>query len=89
MASPRAVIVTDDMDYGSRLFHFTNNTGTSEPYFMTFRGLQRTNILRLQNDLGQLKQSAWKHQNFAQDNETLTRLLHDYSRAIQPSKQFE
>lgn len=73
--------VTDaKMTYDQRLFKFTLDFGQGEAHFLTFRGLQRLNILQLQNSLAKCKQETWKHSGFTEEHSgQLKQLLHDYS----------
>jgi len=57
---PRQAI-SHDMSSETRLFHFTNNTVGKEPHFLLFRGLQRHNILRLQNEIAKINKATWEH----------------------------
>ncbi|KAK8045525.1 hypothetical protein PG993_005549 [Apiospora rasikravindrae] len=83
MDMPRQAPITEDMSYEQRLLQHTINTGRLEPHFMTFRGLQRLNIIRLQNDIAQIKRSAWDDKQITRaQSEELTKLLHDYTNAI-------
>ncbi|RFU76336.1 vit family domain-containing [Trichoderma arundinaceum] len=76
-------IISGDMNYEQRLFQYTLNTGTGEPHFIMFRGLQRLNIIQLQIELAQFKKSAWDTKQLPKaKSEELTRLLHDYTNAI-------
>ncbi|KAK8131659.1 hypothetical protein PG984_008097 [Apiospora sp. TS-2023a] len=83
METSRPIPITEDMSYGQRLFQHTANTGNLEPHFMTFRGLQRLNIIRLQNDIAQIKRSTSDEKQISREqSEELTKLLHDYTNAI-------
>lgn len=79
MNSQDRVDITGDMPHGQRLFYHVTNTGSEEPHFLTFRGLNRLNILRLQNELAQLKSMTWEEKALpAKEYEHLTTLLHQY-----------
>ncbi|KAK4969792.1 hypothetical protein LTR66_011678 [Elasticomyces elasticus] len=71
--------IGDDMSYERRLFQYTINSGQTKPHFLIFRGLQRLNIIRLQNDLAICKRAIWEKQE-APESETikLPYLLHNY-----------
>ncbi|KAK4986806.1 hypothetical protein LTR66_007768 [Elasticomyces elasticus] len=75
--------IGDDMSYERRLFQYTINSGQTKPHFLIFRGLQRLNMIRLQNDLAICKRAIWEKQE-APESETikLTYLLHNYADAI-------
>lgn len=76
-------MITGDMNYEQRLFQYTLNTGTGEPHFIMFRGLQRLNIIPLQIELAQLKKMAWETKQLPEAKRgELTKLLHDYSKLL-------
>lgn len=80
MSSPNLVEITGDMPYEERLFHHSTNIGSEELRLLTFRELQKLNIVRLQNEIAQIKRVAWKKTGLtAGQGERLTTLLHQYS----------
>ncbi|KAF7859663.1 hypothetical protein EAF04_008742 [Stromatinia cepivora] len=80
---PEAGIITDKMSYAERLFHYSYTIGLEEPHFLAFRGLQRLNIVRLQNELAKKKGVMWTNMTASDDvTQDLTSLLHQYAEAI-------
>lgn len=80
MTSNNQAEITGDMPYEKRLFYYhITSTGSGDLHFLTFRGLNRLNILRLQNELAQLKSATWGKEALAvEESERLTMLLHQY-----------
>jgi len=78
--------ITPEMSYDQRLFHHSHVDGLSEPCFPIFRGLQRLNIICLQNKLAESEGVVWKNMS-ASDKEMveLERTLAQYSTYSQPA----
>lgn len=74
-----AGIITDGMSETERLFHYSCATGSDEPHFLAFRGLQRFNIVRLQNELAKKKGNMWTNMT-AEDARDLSLVLHQYGK---------
>jgi hypothetical protein len=77
---PKAGFIKDEMIYSQRVFHYSYAACATEPHFLAFRGLQRINIVHLQNKLARHKGAAWK--DMAASDELLQDLettLHKYS----------
>ncbi|ETS86429.1 hypothetical protein PFICI_00257 [Pestalotiopsis fici W106-1] len=72
--------IKDELTYEQRLFEFSMNSNKRELHFLAFRGLQRENILRLQNSLSMCKKKTLERHQFTEEHPgQLTQLLHDYS----------
>jgi hypothetical protein len=80
-APGEAGVLKDGMIYDQRLFHYSYAAAAAaDAHFLAFRGLQRLNIVHLQNKLGRLKSTVWK--DMAASDDILAKLeitLHQYS----------
>lgn len=78
-------IILDDMTYSERLFHYSCSVEGLEPHFLAFRGLQRINLVHLQNKLAKHKGNVWKEKAAPEDTlEDLEVILHKYGKSFAP-----
>ncbi|KAF7948105.1 uncharacterized protein EAE97_003516 [Botrytis byssoidea] len=78
---PGAGIISEKMTYEERLFHYAYTI--EEPHFLAFRGLQKLNIVRLQNELARKKGNTWTNMAASDDvTRDLSSTLHQYADAI-------
>ncbi|KAI2842454.1 hypothetical protein CBS147343_10571 [Aspergillus niger] len=83
MELPPDSVALEEMSYTERYLRYTYATGNEEPYFLTFRGLQRLNLVHLQNKLAQKKSVIWKGKEGTEESiNDLTSTLHAYANAI-------
>lgn len=75
-----------NMNYDQRLFHYTYSIADEKSSFMSFRLLQRLNLVHLQNELAQLKINVWKNMSASpEDLVTLRRTMSEYGRSMDSS----
>lgn len=71
--------IAEAMTYDQRLFKFHEDLHDQELHFLAFRGLQRANIIQLQNRLSMCKNQSLQDGQFAKEHwGQITQLLHDY-----------
>ena len=76
-------MITHDMEYDERLFHYSYDSCDKEPSFMEFRILQLLNIVGIQNDLAKHEAGVRKDMRVSTARmKELRTALHEYGTSL-------